>query len=141
MNINEQLGYVYDWLAVNKLSLNTKKTKYMIFHAMNKKIDDLIPEIKIDDLLIERVSNFNFPWTDFKWNISWKPHIDIIANKITEFSGVLNRLKRYLPGYVLRTLYCSMVQSRLTYCILAWGFNYQRLVKIQKRFLRIISFN
>ena len=48
VNINEQLGYVYEWLAVNKLSLNTKKTKYKIFHAMNKKIDDLIPEIKID---------------------------------------------------------------------------------------------
>ena len=32
-----------------------------------------------------------------------------------------------------------MVQSRLTYCILAWGFNCQRLEKIQKRFIRIIS--
>ena len=141
VNINEQLGYVYDWLAVNKLSLNTKKTKYMIFHAMNKKIDYLIPEIKIDDILIERVTNFNFLGLTLNENVSWKPHIDIIANKITKFSGVLNRLKRYLPGYILRTLYCSMVQSRLTYCILAWGFNYQRLVKIQKRFMRIISLN
>ena len=69
----------------------------------------------------------------------WKPHIDTIANKVTKFSGVLNRLKRYLPGYILRTLYCSMVQSRLTYCILACGFNYQRLIKIQKRFMRIIT--
>ena len=32
-----------------------------------------------------------------------------------------------------------MVQSRLTYCILAWGFNYKQLVKIQKRFMRIIA--
>ena len=141
VNINEQLGYVYDWLAVNKLSLNTKKTKYMIFHAMNKKIDYLIPEIKINDILIERVTNFNFLGLTLNENVSWKPHIGIIANKITKFSGVLNRLKRYLPGYILRTLYCSMVQSRLTYCILAWGFNYQRLVKIQKRFMRIISLN
>ena len=139
VNINEQLGYVYDWLAVNKLSLKTKKTKYMIFHAMNEKIDDYIPEIKIDDILIERVTNFNFLGLTLNENISWKPHIDIIANKITKFSGVLNRLKRYLPGYILRTLYCCMVQSRLTYFILAWGFNYQRLVKIQKRLMRIIS--
>ena len=43
VNINEQLGYVYDWLAVNKLYLNTKKTKYMNFHAMNKKIHDFNP--------------------------------------------------------------------------------------------------
>ena len=61
--------------------------------------------------------------------MSWKPHIDIIANKITKFSGILNRLKRYLPGNILRTLYCSMVQTRLTYCIVAWGFSSQRLEK------------
>ena len=66
------------------------------------------------------------------------PYWYYIANKITKFSGVLNKLKRYLPGNILRTLYCSMVQSRLTYCILAGGFNYQRLVKIQKRFMRTI---
>ena len=35
----------------------------------------------------------------------------------------------------------SLAQSRLTYCILAWGFNYQRIVKIQRRFMRIISLN
>ena len=71
--------------------------------------------------------------------MSWKSHIDIIANTITKFSGVLNRFKRFLPGNILRTLYCSMVQSHLTYCILAWGFNYQHLVKIKKRFMRIIT--
>ena len=119
VNINEQLGYVYDWLTVNKLSLNTKKTKHMIFHTMDKKIDDLIPEIKIDDRLIERLSNFNFRGLILNENMSWKPHTDIISNTIMKFSGVLSRLNRYLPGYILRTLCCIMVQSRLTYCILA----------------------
>ena len=32
-----------------------------------------------------------------------------------------------------------MVQSHGTYCILAWGFNYQRVLKIQKRLIRIIA--
>ena len=35
-DINNELAKVYDWLAVNKLSLNVKKTKYAIFHAINK---------------------------------------------------------------------------------------------------------
>ena len=50
----------------------------------------LIPDIKIDDIFIERVSNFNFLGLTLNENMSWKPHIDIIANKITKFSGVLN---------------------------------------------------
>ena len=139
LNINGQLTNVYDWLAVNKLSLNIKKTKYILFHAINKNINNLIAEPKMNDICIERVSYFNFLGLHLNENLSWKTHIDIIANKLPKFSGVLNRLKKYLPSYILRTLYCSMVQSRLTYCILAWGFNCQRLEKTQKRFMIIIS--
>ena len=69
----------------------------------------------------------------------WKTHIDTIGSKLAKLSGVLNKLKHYLPEYVLRTLYCSMVQSILTYGILAWGFYYYRLEKIQNRIIRIIS--
>ena len=61
----------------------------------------------------------------------WKTHIDTIGSKLAEFSGVLNKLKHYLPEYVLRTLYCSMVQSRLIYGILAWGFYHYCLEKFQ----------
>ena len=62
-----------------------------------------------------------------------------IGCKLVKLSGVLNRLKRYLPEYVFRTLYCSMVQPRLTYGILAWGLYHYRLEKIQNRIIRIIS--
>ena len=33
----------------------------------------------------------------------------------------------------------SMVQSRMMYVILTWGFDYYRIEKLQKRFVRIIS--
>ena len=138
-DVNNQLTQIYDWLAVNKLSLNIKKTKYIVFHAINKDIDGLIPELKINDIIIERVENFNFLGLIFNEHMFWKHHINTIANKLIKLSGILNKLKRFLPGYILRTLYFSMVQSRLLYGILAWGFDHQRLVKIQKRFIRIIS--
>jgi len=111
----------------------------MVFHAINKDVEGLVTPLNINNIPIEKVQDFNFLGLTLNENMSWKTHIDIVANKVTKFSGVLNRLKRLLPVHILRTLYCSMVQSRLTYCILAWGFNSQRLLKIQKRFMRIIS--
>ena len=111
----------------------------MIFHAINKNIEGVIPESRINGINVDRVQNFNFLGLYFNEHLFWKPHIDIVANKLIKFSGVINRLKIFLPIHILRTLYYSMVQSRLTYGILAWGFEYQRFVKLQKRFLRIIS--
>ena len=125
-HINDELDKVYAWLAINKLSLNINKTKYMIFHAINKSIEWIIPNLAINGIQIDRVNFFNF-YTEF------------VANKLAKYSGVLNRIKHFLPIDVLRKLYFSMVQSQLQYGILAWGFDHSRLDKLQKRIIRIIT--
>ena len=53
--INIELEKVSNCLNTNKLSLNIKKTKFMIFHNIRKNIDSLIPVIKIKNILIERL--------------------------------------------------------------------------------------
>ena len=68
-----------------------------------------------------------------------EPHINILSNKISKYSGILNRLKHYLPLYIMRMLYCSLVNSHLSYGILVWGYECHRLEKIQKRIIRVIT--
>ena len=51
--INEGLCKINEWLNINKLLLNKSKTKYMVFHMPNKRIQALT--LKIDDAYIERV--------------------------------------------------------------------------------------
>ena len=34
--LNNELCKISDWLSLNKLSLHVKKTKYMVFHALQK---------------------------------------------------------------------------------------------------------
>ena len=59
--INVELTKISDWLAVNKLSLNAAKTKFMLFHNYQKIInEDDIPHLTINDTVIERVTEFNF---------------------------------------------------------------------------------
>ena len=106
---------------------------------MNKRIQDAVPNLEINGIPLERVQNFHFLGLILNENMSWKPHIDLLANRLAKCAGVLNKLKRVLPIHILRTLYFSMVQSRMMYCILTWGFDYYRIEKLQKRFLRIIS--
>ena len=49
------------------------------------------------------------------------------------------KLKRFLPKQVLRILYNSLILPHLQYCILTWGFKSDRLFKLQKRAVRIIT--
>ena len=98
-----------------------------------KKISEFIPELKIGNVSIDRVKNFNFLGLTLNENLSWKPHTDLLANKISKYTGILNRLKRYLPSHILKTIYSSLIQSNLNYALLAWGFNCGRLKNLQKK--------
>ena len=47
--INSELNKIYNWLCLNKLSINLSKTKYMIFKNRQRAIDDdCNPIIKIN---------------------------------------------------------------------------------------------
>ena len=102
-NINTELAKVYDWLAVKKLSLNVSKTKYVIFHAINKRFQGVIPDLEINEIPLERVKK-QLSCLQLNENMSWKPHIDLLSNKLAKCAGVLNKLKRFLLVHIHFTL-------------------------------------
>ena len=57
-NINKELKNVTEWLKINKLSLNVKKTKAMLFHMPQKNV--IPPNLQINETNIEFVDNFIF---------------------------------------------------------------------------------
>ena len=78
---NSELNKIADWLAVNKLSLNVQKTKFMIFHYRQRVLTDKdLPCLKINSTLIERVTEFNSLTANEYMN--WNSHVQKIANKM-----------------------------------------------------------
>ena len=139
-NINKELCKISDWLSVNKLSLNVPKSKYMIFHSPHKKLDENhIPEIYINNTPITRTTDFNFLGLIINDTVKWDSHINYISGKISRVLGVMKRIKRFVPLNVLKLIYCSLISSHLNYGVVAWGFNFQRLFKLQKRAMRLIT--
>ena len=93
--INTELGNIQEWLNINKLSLNVKKTKFMIFHHYQRNINNITPRLKINSEAIEKVSEFNFLGLTMDEHLSWKPHVLKISNKIARTLGIMCRLKNF----------------------------------------------
>ena len=72
-NINKDLDNILEWLNTNKLSLNVKKTKFMIFHYRQRKIDNLNHNLKINSEPIERVQFFWFNHRRTSWLVTSYP--------------------------------------------------------------------
>ena len=137
-NINFELKKVHNWLTANKLSLNILKTRYMIFHFPQRTID-LDMHLEIDDIPIERTDEFNFLGLVINENGNWNSHINKIANKLSSTIGMLKRLQKLIPIQGLLLLYNSLFLPHLNYSILAWGHSCDRIEKLQKKAIRLIT--
>ena len=71
--------------------------------------------------------------------MTWNAHINKIASKLSCAIGTFRRLKRFLPCFILKTLYSSLFLPYLNYGILLWGSNLKRIGKLQKYAVRTIT--
>ena len=95
--INDVLQKVSNWLSSNRLSLNVKQTKYMLFHTHQKNIDYLRANIKYNGNIIDGADTFNFLGIILDKHMAWKAHTDMLSNKLSKYYVIMTRLKIYLP--------------------------------------------
>ena len=118
--VNELIGSLVDWVGVNGLSLNVKKTCYMIFSRARLNLDRFT--ISIDNTVIERKTHARFLGVIVDEKLSWVEHIKAIKAKMARYIGVMYKLKRLLPVSARLQVFQSLVQSHLNFCSLVWGF-------------------
>lgn len=137
--ITEEMNKLKNWFNENKLSLNLKKTKFMLFG--NRKNYNSA-QLSIDSMIIERVHQNVFLGVVIDEKISWKPHISYLRTKIAKCVGVMRRASQALDHNALVTLYHSFVMSYLNYCVEVWGNCYKTnllpLISLQKKAIRIV---
>ena len=141
--VNIQLHKFSTWFNTNKLSLNTKKSNFIIFTPNGKKYNISEAEININGSKIKHVKCTTFLGITIDEHLDWKVHIDNLSNKIARNVGVLNKLKHFLPAYIMKTLYSTLIESHLQYCTLLWAnshvTNIRKLQLLQKKAIRIIT--
>ena len=138
--INRQLNTISEWLLSNKLSLNIKKTKYMVFHTNQRRV--LYPNLYLNMMKIEKVTQFNFLGILLSSNLKWNKHTDHISKKISRAIGVMYRLKQMYLHAVLLTLYQAIICPHFIYGLLVWGSKIENghpLHLLQKKALRIVA--
>jgi hypothetical protein len=162
--INRELKLMAEWFRANKMALNTKKTKYIVFHNKGKKVDLQGLDIVIDDNfdlnnpdphrihILDRVYNLNPNSTDTSFkllgihldeNLTLNNHVTLLCNKLSRALYILRQTKNFLPTNALRTLYFSLFHCHLLYCPIILSItsqsNLNKIFKLQKKAIRIIS--
>ena len=139
--MNCELAKLVLWLKSNRLSLNIKKTKFMVFSNRPLMLDDLI--VTICNERIEQVTYIKFLGVIIDSKLTWEFHIKYVKGKISKAIGLLCKVRRYLTKSCLVTLYYTFLFPYLNYCIEVFGsaaqYHINSLVVLQKRAVRVIT--
>jgi len=140
ISINHELSKIYNWLNANKISVNTDKTKFIIFSYKNP---PTISPIFLGNSQITETSSMKFLGVTFDKHLTFRYHVDNIAKKLSRSIGILYKLSHYLPQNILKKLYYTMIHPFISYGIEAWYSTYKnvthRIFVLQKRAIRAIN--
>ena len=99
-NLNSEINSTFKWLCANRLSLNIKKTKYMIFNLSQAHTNhDGSHSIHINKTPLTRVGSsfeektIKFVGLNIDDKFTWKKHISQICSKISLSIFFINKVK------------------------------------------------
>ena len=131
--IQKDLNALAHWCDANKLSLNAKKTKQMIFgtsHQLRKFGGD---RLQINGKIIQCVPSFKYLGVTLDPKLSFGLHIKQVKNTVTHKMFMLSKVRCYLNNEALLTVYKSMVLPYFDYVdVVIAGTSLNLLSKLQK---------
>ena len=102
--LNTELNKLSIWFKVNKLPLNLKKTKFMVFKPRQKRTSHII-QLLINGQQIDQVKETVFLGVVIDENLNWKSEISHVANKVSKSIGIIHKSSFYLLTKSSQVLY------------------------------------
>ena len=142
--LNDDLKVIYNWLKVNKLTLNVNKTKYIIL-SNHYRLNNLSHEfeLKVEHQTLKQEQCYRYLGLNIDETLSWGAQVEYIKEKISAGIAVLKRTRTLVPRKTLLLMYNALVQPYFDYCNEVWGcLNKclsEKLQKLQNRAAKVIT--
>ena len=132
-----EIRLVLKYCAINKLSVNFKKTNYILIASSKKKV-----HINIHN--IDCKSYIKCLGIYLDEHLQWESQIPGVNNKLAKNVGIINKLGHYLDFHVLKQLYYTLIYPYFNYGLASWGAAYKtrsnKICTEQNRCIRSMVF-
>ena len=147
--MNAQLLIAEKWFVANSLTLNIKKTKYVIFHPSPPLPSTVLPPLRIGDAIIDKVgagqveTSVRFLGVLIDDKMFFKEHISQLKKKLAKGLFALSSAKLNAPLRVRKAIYFSLFESYLRFGSLLYGCASEKELRqielLQKKAIRLVA--
>ena len=100
--VSQEMTKVNSWLRKNKLSLNYNKSSYMIIGNRLSKKNTF--NLTNNNNVISQSNTVKYQGVILDNNLTWKPHIDKIGEKLSKSCSMVFKLHHYVPLSTLKLI-------------------------------------
>lgn len=147
-NISSDLTTITKWFDKNLLTINLKKTKYLPFSNNKTRlprdptIEIFLPFRKNKTWSLQRTDQAEYLGIILDNHLKWDYQIQMLTKRIRSLLYIFKQIRKIIDLQNLRKIYFALVQSLLSYGIIAWGAAYDNvlnpLIVAQKRIIKLI---
>ena len=98
-------------MKANRLSLNIKKSKLILFQKKQSNFDNKCISIKIDGCKLDPAANVKYLGVHIDKFVSWDFHITQLSNKLSRANGILSKLRHFTSKETLLSVYYAIFYS------------------------------
>lgn len=126
--LNLELNSISERFLGRKLTINTKKTKHVVFQSRFKVVDTTALNIQINSISLEQTSSYKYLGVVFDKHLQWEEHINSVCSRLASGCYGLTLAREYFDIPVLQLMYFAFIESHLRYCTDSWGWAYKTLL-------------
>jgi len=128
------------WLDKNRLHVNASKSLCMVLLTRHN-VHDI--NITINDDSINGYNDVKYLGVYVANDLSWDKHVSNVCCKLGHGFQILPRLRRIVPINDMISIYKTITQPHIDYCITIWGYalksQIQRVERLQNTIFRLIT--
>ena len=131
--LNDVLSQVSEWFCYNRLSLNVKKTQFMVFGTRQMLSRQENIEIVFEEHVLKPVNSVKYLGITLDSHLTFHEHVASICNRTVGKIKLLGRISGFIPQQTNLMLYKTLILPIFDYCDFVWDcVNQQDSQTLQK---------
>ena len=139
--LQEDIHNIAKWFNKNRLHINASKSSCMVLST--RQINDV--DVIINDTPLTVDNKVKYLGVTISKDLTWNHHIANVCKKLGHGIQLIRKLKQILPLNDLITLYKTVIQPHIDYCLTVWGYapacQLNRVQRLQNKMFRMMTGN
>lgn len=115
IRMNKTLSKLNTWTALNHLTINARKTQYMIFKG-TKRVKTFCLDLRIDNTLLDSCDSYEYLSLTLDSKLVFEQHVNKLITACNHRLFTLSKIRKYLRERSAVQIYKSLIMSRLNHC-------------------------